>query len=99
MAGHAQGMSRTGPPTEPPWDYAGLFGIERDRLSELLSGLEARGILEAPAPGTVTAEERSAALTAAEGCGRTVALVPAKLLREHPEYTRRPATWPGRSLS
>jgi len=40
MAGHAPGMSRTGPPAEPPWDYAGLFVIERDLLSELLSGLE-----------------------------------------------------------
>jgi uncharacterized protein (TIGR03083 family) len=33
-------MSRTGPPAEPPWDYAGLFVIERDLLIELLRGLE-----------------------------------------------------------
>ncbi len=29
------------PPADPPWDYAGLFSIERERLGELLSGLGA----------------------------------------------------------
>jgi len=29
----------TGPPTEPPADWAGLFAVERARLSELLGGL------------------------------------------------------------
>ena len=40
MAGHAPGMSGPGPPAEPAEDYAGLFALERDRLSELLAGLE-----------------------------------------------------------
>jgi uncharacterized protein (TIGR03083 family) len=29
-------------PAEAPWDYAGLFAIERDRLGELLDGLGSR---------------------------------------------------------
>jgi uncharacterized protein (TIGR03083 family) len=29
----------TSPPAEPPWDYPGLFMVERVRLSELLAGL------------------------------------------------------------
>ena len=41
MAGQGAGMSRTGPPSEPPRDYAGPFAIERDRLTELLAGLQA----------------------------------------------------------
>ena len=44
MAGHAQGMSGTGPPAEPAEDYASLFAIERDRLSELLSRPGGRGL-------------------------------------------------------
>jgi uncharacterized protein (TIGR03083 family) len=39
----------SGPPAEPPWDYAGLFGLERDRLAELLSGLE-QGDWQQPSP-------------------------------------------------
>ncbi len=27
------------PPAEPPHDYAALFGVERDRLNDLLAGL------------------------------------------------------------
>ena len=34
-------MSGAGPPSEPPRDYAGLFAVERDRLTELLDGLQA----------------------------------------------------------
>ena len=34
-------MSGSGPPAEPPWDYADLSALERDRLNELLAGLEA----------------------------------------------------------
>jgi uncharacterized protein (TIGR03083 family) len=34
-------MSRTGPPSEPPRDYADLFAVERDRLTELLASLQA----------------------------------------------------------
>ena len=34
-------MSGTGPPSEPPRDYAGLFAVERDRLTELLASLRA----------------------------------------------------------
>jgi hypothetical protein len=41
MAGQGAGMSRTGPPSEPPRDYAGLFAVERDRLTELLASLQA----------------------------------------------------------
>jgi uncharacterized protein (TIGR03083 family) len=33
-------MSAGGPPAEPPWDYPGLFSIERERLSELLAGID-----------------------------------------------------------
>jgi hypothetical protein len=33
-------MSRTGPPSEPPRDYAGLFAVERDRLTELLASMQ-----------------------------------------------------------
>ena len=33
-------MSGTGLPGQPPGDFAGLFGVERARLSELLGGLE-----------------------------------------------------------
>jgi uncharacterized protein (TIGR03083 family) len=36
MAGQ-RGVS--GPPAEPPWDYPGLFVVERARLSEVLAGL------------------------------------------------------------
>jgi uncharacterized protein (TIGR03083 family) len=39
MASQDAGMSGTGPPAEPPADYAALFVTERERLSELLSGL------------------------------------------------------------
>ncbi|HJY61666.1 MAG TPA: maleylpyruvate isomerase N-terminal domain-containing protein [Streptosporangiaceae bacterium] len=35
------GAQATGPPSEPPRDYAGLFAVERDRLTELLAGLQA----------------------------------------------------------
>jgi uncharacterized protein (TIGR03083 family) len=41
MAGQAGGMSGTGPPSKPPRDYGGLFAVERDRLTELLAGLQA----------------------------------------------------------
>ena len=34
-------MSGTEPPSEPPRDYAGLFAVERDRLTELLADLRA----------------------------------------------------------
>ena len=52
MAGHPQRTSRTGPPAEPPWAYASLFVIERDRLSELLSGLAGPDWeLPSPCPG------------------------------------------------
>jgi len=36
--GHAAGLSR--PPAEPAADYPALFMVERDRLNELLAGLE-----------------------------------------------------------
>jgi uncharacterized protein (TIGR03083 family) len=42
-------MSGTGPPSEPPGDYAGLFAVERDRLTELLAGLQAAD-WERPSP-------------------------------------------------
>ncbi len=42
-------MSGTGPAAVPPWDYAGLFGVERDRLGELLAGLGAAD-WERPSP-------------------------------------------------
>ena len=42
-------MSRTGPPSEPPRDYAGLFAVERDRLTDLLAGLQAAD-WERPSP-------------------------------------------------
>jgi uncharacterized protein (TIGR03083 family) len=42
-------MSGTGAPALPPWDYAGLFGVERDRLTELLAGLGAAD-WERPSP-------------------------------------------------
>jgi uncharacterized protein (TIGR03083 family) len=42
-------MSGTGPPSEPPGDYAGLFAVERDRLTELLVGLQAAD-WEQPSP-------------------------------------------------
>jgi len=35
------GAQATGPPSEPPRDYACLFAVERDRLTELLAGLQA----------------------------------------------------------
>src|SRR5277367_4740543 len=41
MAGQGAGMSGTGPPSEPPGDYAGPFAVERDRLTELLAGVQA----------------------------------------------------------
>jgi hypothetical protein len=28
------------PPAEPPHDYAALFAVERDRLNDLLAGLQ-----------------------------------------------------------
>lgn len=34
-------MSESGLPAEPAWDYAALFALERDRLTELLGGLRA----------------------------------------------------------
>jgi uncharacterized protein (TIGR03083 family) len=37
------------PPVEPPWDYAGLFAVERDRLGGLLSDLD-RTDWERPSP-------------------------------------------------
>jgi uncharacterized protein (TIGR03083 family) len=42
-------MRGTGPPAVPPWDYAGLFGVERDRLGELLAGFGAAD-WERPSP-------------------------------------------------
>ena len=42
-------MSGTGPPSDPPRDYAGLFAVERDRLTELLAGLQAAD-WERPSP-------------------------------------------------
>ena len=33
-------MTGTGPPPASAWDYAALFALERDRLSELLAGLQ-----------------------------------------------------------
>jgi uncharacterized protein (TIGR03083 family) len=40
------------PPAEPPYDYAGLFAVERDRLTELLVGLRAADWpLPSPCPG------------------------------------------------
>ncbi|HJY02453.1 MAG TPA: maleylpyruvate isomerase N-terminal domain-containing protein [Streptosporangiaceae bacterium] len=42
-------MSETGLPSEPPGDYAGLFAVERDRLTELLAGLQAAD-WERPSP-------------------------------------------------
>lgn len=45
-------MSGSGPPGEPPWDYAGLFAGERERLAELLGGLQAADWERAsPCPG------------------------------------------------
>jgi uncharacterized protein (TIGR03083 family) len=41
MSGQAAGISGSGPPAEPPRGYAALFAIERDRLNELLAGLQA----------------------------------------------------------
>ena len=49
MAGQGAGMSGTGSPSEPPLDYAGLFAVERDRLTELLAGLQAAD-WERPSP-------------------------------------------------
>jgi len=49
MAGQGAGMSETGLPSEPPGDYAGLFAVERDRLTELLAGLQAAD-WERPSP-------------------------------------------------
>ena len=42
-------MSGTGPPVQPPGDLAGLFGVERARLSELLGTLEP-GDWQRPSP-------------------------------------------------
>ena len=51
-AGRAAKMSGGGPPAEPPADYAALFTVERDRLTELLSGLQAADWqLPSPCPG------------------------------------------------
>lgn len=45
-------MSGGGPPAEPPADYPGLFTVERDRLSELLTGLRAAQWQQpSPCPG------------------------------------------------
>jgi len=45
-------MSGGGPPDEPPADYASLFTVERDRLHELLVGLQAADwLLPSPCPG------------------------------------------------
>ncbi len=49
MAGQAAGLSGSGPPAEPPRDYAGLFAVERDRLTGLLAGLLAAD-WERPSP-------------------------------------------------
>ncbi len=40
MSAEAAGTGGIGPPAEPPWDYAGLFTIERDRLIALLADLD-----------------------------------------------------------
>lgn len=42
-------MSGGGPPAEPPADYAGLFAVERGRLTELLAGLQP-GDWQRPSP-------------------------------------------------
>ena len=40
------------PPAEPPHDYAALFGVERDRLNDLLAGLrKADWQRPSPCPG------------------------------------------------
>jgi uncharacterized protein (TIGR03083 family) len=49
MTSHGQEMSEPGPPAEPPEDYAGLLALERDRLSQLLAGLQAAD-WERPSP-------------------------------------------------
>ena len=44
--------SDSAPPAEPPDDYAALFGVERDRLNDLLAGLqEADWQRPSPCPG------------------------------------------------
>ena len=44
--------SGSAPPAEPPHDYAALFGVERDRLNDLLAGLqEADWQRPSPCPG------------------------------------------------
>ena len=35
------------PPADPPHDYAALFGVERDRLNDLLAGLREGGLAAA----------------------------------------------------
>lgn len=40
MSDVAAGTGGIGPPAEPPWDYADLFVIERDRLNALLDGVD-----------------------------------------------------------
>jgi len=42
-------VTGTRPPATPPGDFAGLFGVERARLSELLRGLEP-GDWQRPSP-------------------------------------------------
>ena len=45
-------MNESGPPADPPGDIAGLFGVERARLSELLDDLEPAGWQRpSPCPG------------------------------------------------
>ena len=39
MTGQHAESGHSGPPAEPPWDFAGLFLVERARLSELLASL------------------------------------------------------------
>jgi uncharacterized protein (TIGR03083 family) len=39
MTGQHAESGHSGPPAEPPWDFAGLFLVERTRLSELLASL------------------------------------------------------------
>jgi uncharacterized protein (TIGR03083 family) len=52
VAGDGAGMSGGGPSAEPPADYASLFTVERDRLTELLAGLHSSDWeLPSPCPG------------------------------------------------
>jgi len=49
MGGQVAGLSGSGLPADSAWDYAGLFALERDRLNELLGGLQATD-WERPSP-------------------------------------------------